>query len=71
MQTLLKFSRKLEDSLLRLTSLGADYANSLNNDDFIKMLAKKLPLQFLKTRWVEKIVMLLMTKSRISLKDFF
>ena len=67
---LLEFSRRLEEAQRVLHSLGPGYSERLNNDDLIKMLVRKLPEEFLKRRWVDKVGDLLTKQTRIEFQNF-
>ena len=68
-ETLLDFSRRLEEAQRVLHSLGPDYSDRLNNDDLIKMLIRKLPEDF-QRRWIDKVGYILTNQSRIKFQDF-
>lgn len=68
--SLLEFARALESTSRALKSLGGAYAARLDNDDFIKLLMKKLPSEPLKRGWCKRAGSLIADDVQVSLRHF-
>lgn len=69
-ESLLAFSRRLEEVHRAMSSMGESYLARLNDDDLLRKLMRKLPSESLQRRWVEKVGNLLEFQLAVTMKDF-
>jgi hypothetical protein len=68
---LLDFARAIECTSRALAGLGSEYSTRLDNEEFIKMLMRKLPTEDLRKGWCSRAGTLISCDMQVKLKHFY